>query len=216
MFLSQYGIRVAPHEVVNSQEEALEAAERLGYPVVLKTAAAGVLHKTDVGGVYLNLANRAELKVAYGKLTAKLGPRGVIAKAIMDGIEMVVGVKLDKKFGPLVVLGSGGVLVEVLRDARAMLAPAAACELREAILNLRSRKLLNGYRGFPAADVESLVDLVVRLSAVAADLGSACAEGDLNPVVVSAEGTIVLDALFVPSSFAQRHERYSLFPKVDI
>jgi acyl-CoA synthetase (NDP forming) len=203
MMLSQYGVRVVPHEVINSAEEAVESAARLTYPVVLKTAAPGILHKSDIGGVYLSIKDQDELRCAYVELAAKLGTRAVIAKAQSGGIEMVVGVKSDTKFGPLVVLGTGGVLVEILRDFSAMLAPVSSHEVRRAIEGLHSWKLLNGYRGKPAADVDSLVDLVVRVSTLAADLGSACEEGDLNPVLVSKEGAIVLDALFVPSTCIQ-------------
>jgi acyl-CoA synthetase (NDP forming) len=113
---------------------------------------------------------------------------------------VAVGVKLDAKFGPMVTFGSGGVLVEVMRDLRAMLAPMGADEVRDAVRKSGSWKLLNGYRGSPPSDIESLIDLVVRVGAIAGDLGAACAEGDLNPVRVSDQGAVVLDALFVPSA----------------
>jgi acyl-CoA synthetase (NDP forming) len=203
MMLSQYGIQVVPHEVINSAEEAVESADRLTYPVVLKTAAPGILHKSDVGGVYLSIKDQEGLKRAYADLAAKLGTRAVIAKEQAGGIEMIVGVRSHAKFGPLVVIGSGGVLVEMRRDFTAMLAPVSPYEVRCAIERLHSWKLLNGYRGKPAVSVHSLVDLVVRVSTLAADLGSACEEGDLNPVLVSKEGAIVLDALFVPSTCVQ-------------
>jgi acyl-CoA synthetase (NDP forming) len=199
LLLAEYGVPVVVHEVVESLDAASAAASRLGFPVVLKTAMPGILHKSDVNGVVLDIRNGEELKEAYDDLAFRLGTRTMVAKAVKRGTEMIIGVKVDPNFGPLVLLGSGGVLVEVIGDVRVMLAPVGANEVRDAIASASASKLLQGHRSEPAADIESLVDVVVRVATLVDDIGSTCAEGDLNPIRVSDRGAIVLDALFIPA-----------------
>ena len=195
--LADYGIAVVPQRMVASRDAAIAAAKALGLPAVVKTAAEEVHHKSDVGGVRLNLATGDAVGDAYDDIAAKLGARALVAPQITGGVEMIIGVKIDPQYGPLVVVGAGGVLVELLGDARAMLAPVGAAEARAVIDTLAARPLLDGLRGAPPADIDALVDAVVRLSHLAAALGDVIAEIDVNPILVRADGVVALDALVV-------------------
>lgn len=119
---------------------------------------------------------------------------------ISGGVELVLGVTIDPQFGPLVLVGAGGVLVEVMGDVAALVAPALPWEVRRVIDGLAVRKLLDGVRGGPPLDVEAVVEAVVRLSVLAADLGDVLQELDVNPLLVRETGAVALDALVVPSS----------------
>ena len=196
--LAAYGIGVPAHRIVASRDEALAAARDIGLPVVLKTATEGVLHKTDVDGVRLNLASAEAVGAAYDDIAGRLGARTLVAAQVDGGVEIIVGLKHDPQFGPLVLVGAGGVLVEVLRDVKAMLAPVSAIEARKVIDELAVRPLLDGVRGARPADVDALAEAVSRLSLLAADMGDGLAEADVNPLLARPDGVVALDALFVP------------------
>jgi acyl-CoA synthetase (NDP forming) len=198
--LSDYGIGVPAHRVVNSRDEAVAAAREIGLPAVLKTGAAGVLHKTDADGVRLNLGSEDAVALAYDDIAGRLGPRALVAAQVSGGgVEMILGLKNDPQYGPLVLVGAGGIFVELMGDVRAMLAPVSHAEARAAIDSLASRKLLDGVRGAAPSDVDAVVDTVTRLSWLAAHMGDALAEADINPLLAGPDGVIALDALFVPA-----------------
>ncbi|MDJ0608498.1 MAG: acetate--CoA ligase family protein [Kiloniellales bacterium] len=192
--LADFGIPSVAHRVAGNEAEALRAAETIGYPVAVKTAE-GLEHKTEAGGIHLGLASAAALAAAYRDLAARLGPRVLVASMAPPGVEVALGVVHDPGFGPLVMVGAGGTLVEVLEDRAFVLAPAAASEARELLGGLRLAKLLAGVRGRPPADVGALSAAVERLSVMAAALGETLAEVDINPVIVGAEGCLAVDAL---------------------
>jgi acyl-CoA synthetase (NDP forming) len=196
--LADYGIPSPPHRVVASRADAIAAARAIGLPVALKTAAQGIAHKTDAGGVRLGLASTEAVGAAYDDLAARLGPRVLVAAMAGSGVEMILGLTTDPQFGTLVLVGAGGVLVEVMRDVRAILPGAGERETRAVIDGLALRPLLDGVRGRPAADVGAAVNAVRRLSALAADLSDLVAELDVNPLVVLPRGVLALDALVVP------------------
>jgi acyl-CoA synthetase (NDP forming) len=196
--LADYGIPVVPSAVVASVDEAAAEAERLGFPVVLKTATPGIEHKSDVGGVKLGLADADAVREAYADLASRLGPEAVVATMVPPGVEMALGIACDPQFGPLVLVAAGGVLVEVLHDRRLGLPPLDRTAARRLIDGLRSRAILDGVRGVPAADVEALVDVVARLSLLAAELGDLLDALDVNPLIVRERGCIAVDALVVP------------------
>ena len=198
--LADYGIGVPPHRVVASRDEALAAASALGLPVVLKTAVAGIAHKTDVGGVKLNLKSEAEVGAAWDDLATRLGPRALVAPMAGEGAELVAGLVADPQFGPMVVIGAGGILVELLADAAALVAPAPRREVETVLGSLRVSRLLDGVRGGPALDRTAAIDAVVGLSRLAADLGDLIAEMDINPLRVLPSGVVALDALVVPAA----------------
>ncbi len=196
--LADYGIPVAEARRAETLEEAIAAARHLGFPVVLKTAAPGVQHKSDVGGVRVGIDDPGSLGDAYEDLARALGPRVTVAKMVPAGVEVALGVVRDPQFGPLVLVAAGGILVEVLRDRRLALPPLDAPRARRLVDRLRIRPLLDGVRGHPAADVDALVDAVVRLSWLAHDLGEELAALDVNPVICGPQGCVAVDALVIP------------------
>jgi acyl-CoA synthetase (NDP forming) len=196
--LADYGLTVVVTRPVASADEATDAADAIGYPVVLKTAVPGITHKSDVGGVRVGLFDADAVRDAYEDIAGRLGPEAVVAAMVPAGVEVALGVVVDPTFGPLVLVAAGGVLVEVLRDRRLALAPLDAAEARRLIDGLQIRPILDGVRGAPPADVDGLADAVSRLSVLAADLGDLLAAVDVNPMMVSADGCVAVDALVEP------------------
>ncbi|HEY5859708.1 MAG TPA: acetate--CoA ligase family protein [Actinomycetota bacterium] len=198
--LADYGIPVIPTREAGSVAVAVGAANELGWPVAIKTAAPGVQHKSDVGGVALGLADAEELRTAYEDIAARLGPRVVVAPMAPKGVEVALGIVRDPTFGPLVLVAAGGVLVELMKDRQLALPPLDEHRARSLIDRLRTRPLLDGVRGAPAADVASLAFAISRLSVLASDLGDLIAALDVNPMIVSPGGCVAVDALVIPVS----------------
>lgn len=193
--LGAYGIPVIPTRRAADADSAVAAAEEIGYPVVVKAGSPTIVHKSDVGGVVVGVADEAALRAAFADLSARLGDAlgGVLVQPVAPaGVELIVGVVQDPAFGPLVLLGAGGTAAELLGDRRVTLVPLTDVDARELVRSLRSSPLLFGYRGSPACDVEALEDMLVRVSRLADDLPEV-AELDCNPVVASAAGVVALD-----------------------
>jgi acetate---CoA ligase (ADP-forming) len=195
--LADYGVPVVEAVRARSLEEARAAAVRLGWPAALKTAAPGVQHKSDVGGVRVGIADEAELERAYGEVST-LGPQVTVARMAEPGVEVALGIVRDAQFGPLVLVAAGGVLVEVLGDRRLAMPPLDEARAMRLIDRLRIRKLLDGVRGQPPADVASLARALVGLSWLAADLGEHLEALDANPVICVPGGSVAVDALVIP------------------
>jgi acyl-CoA synthetase (NDP forming) len=195
--LADYGIRTTARRVVQTRDAALEAANALGYPVVLKTAEPHIAHKTEVGGVRLNLRDAAAVAAAYDDVAARLGPLMAIERMAPTGVEIAIGAVNDPQFGPYVMVAAGGVLIELLTDRAVALSPIDALTARRLIEGLKVHRLLAGWRGAPAADIDALADCVARLSLLAAEHSDSIAEIDVNPVIVHPEGCIAVDALIV-------------------
>jgi acyl-CoA synthetase (NDP forming) len=193
--LAEYGLETAAARPASSTEAAAEAAAAIGFPVVLKTAAPQITHKSDVDGVRVGLIDADCVRDAYDDVSARLGPEVTVAAMVPSGIEMALGVITDPTFGPLVLVGAGGVLVEVLHDRALALPPLDAAGARRIVDRLAVRPVLDGVRGAEPADVDSLVDAIVRLSILASDLGDVVAAVDVNPVIVGAKGCVAVDAL---------------------
>jgi len=193
--LGCYGIPLAGLSPVTSADDAARAAADLGGPVVLKADVPGVVHKTDVGGVQLDLRTEADVRRAYRELSGKFGPnaRVLIQPMITGGTEVIVGVAQEPVFGPLVVFGLGGVATDVLADRAARLAPLSDSDADELIHAIRSAPLLLGYRGAQPADLEALRETLLRVSRLADDLADV-AELDLNPVIARPDGVFAVDA----------------------
>ncbi len=191
--LSDYGIPTARTFAAADLEGVLGAAGRLGYPVALKTASAS--HKTDVGGVVLGLEGDEALTAAYAEMEARLGSNVTVQEMSEPGVEMALGVVGDPQFGPLVMVSAGGVLIETLRDRLLALPPLDEARARRLIDRLKSRPLLDGVRGMPAADVAELARCMARLSVLAQDLGDLISALDVNPIFVSPHGCVAVDAL---------------------
>jgi acyl-CoA synthetase (NDP forming) len=200
--LSDYGVPVVDAGAVKDAEDAVAAAEAFGYPVVMKTAAPGIHHKSDVGGVKLGLEDAHAIREAYADLAERLGPEAVIAAIAPAGIEVALGVVRDPTFGPLVLVAAGGILVELLKDRKLALPPVDEAGARRLIDGLQMRPMLDGLRGAAASDVDALAVAISRLSVLAADLGDSLDALDVNPVIVSAKGCVAVDALVIPRSDA--------------
>jgi acetate---CoA ligase (ADP-forming) len=198
--LADWGIPVVVAEVAPDLEGALAAAARVGWPVALKTAAPGVAHKSDVGGVRLGLDRPDRLAAAYTELARRLGPRVVVEAMAGPGVELALGVVADPQFGPLVMVAAGGVLVEVLRDRRFALPPVDRERALDMVDRLAVRPLLDGVRGARPVDRDAVADAVVRLSVLAVDLGDRLAALDVNPLVAGPDGCVAVDALVVTAS----------------
>ena len=190
--LRRYGIPLAPAHLVQSPSEALAAAAALGYPVALKAISAEATHKSDVGLLHLNLDDDEALLAAAAELLPlgrALSMEGLLVQAMVPpGVEMIAGVTHDDQFGPVLALGSGGILVELLEDVVLRLPPLRAAQARRMVEATRSWPLLQGFRSQPPADVPALVELLVNLSRLALAEGERLVSLDLNPVIVLAPG----------------------------
>jgi acyl-CoA synthetase (NDP forming) len=197
--LADFGVPVATAERATSPDAAVAAAEAIGFPVALKTAAPGVLHKTEADGVRLGLADAGAVRSAYEDVAGRLGPETIVAAMAPVGVEVALGIVRDPTFGPLVLVAAGGVLVELLHDRKLALPPIDEDAARRLLDGLAIRRLLDGVRGAPPCDVGALARAVSRLSVLAAELGDVIAELDVNPMIVSPSGCVAVDALVVPA-----------------
>jgi acyl-CoA synthetase (NDP forming) len=185
--------------IADNELDARLAARELGYPVVLKTAASGADHKTGLDGVRLDLRDEAALLGTYRDMAKRLGTRVLIAPMIATrGVEMLLGMVNDAQFGPVVVLGAGGIHVEALRDVLYAIPPFDAAHARRLIARLRCASLLTSARHARPLAIDSFCDTAARFSAVVAALGERLEEVDLNPIIVHQDGCVIVDALIVP------------------
>jgi acyl-CoA synthetase (NDP forming) len=192
-----YGIPVLPHIVVENAADAQAAALDLGFPLALKTAMPGILHKSDVGGVTLNLATAEQLRVAYEDLARRLGPRAIVMPMAGKGVELAFGAVADPQFGPIVMAGAGGTLIEVLADRSFAMPPFDSAAAQRLIDRLKVRHLLDGVRGQEAADMGAIAEALAMFSVMIADLGALITEVDVNPILCGPDHCVALDALVV-------------------
>jgi acyl-CoA synthetase (NDP forming) len=199
--LRAYGIVVPRERPVSTVAEAVAAAAEIGYPVALKGVARGVIHKSDLGLVRLGLADADAVRRAWGEVAGAVSGHGVldgclVAEMVRGEAELIVGTKRDEQFGPVVLVGAGGTLVEVLHDVRMALAPVTPDRALELLRALRIWPVLAGVRGRPALDVAAAAEAISRVSWLAADLADRLAELDVNPLIVRAGrgGAIAVDA----------------------
>ena len=194
--LAAHGVPVPAGDIVSSIDQAQALAAQLGYPVVLK--ALGIAHKTEQNAVRLDLASADDVARAAGELL-ELGERLYLEKMHGAVAELIVGVVRDAQFGAVLTIGSGGILVELLRDVVTLLMPASRDDVARALGQLRSTPLLQGFRGRPRADTEAAIDAILAVQAYALAQAGALAELDVNPLLVGAgdEGAVAADALIV-------------------
>ncbi|NEA64706.1 acetate--CoA ligase family protein [Streptomyces sp. SID12488] len=205
LLLRAYGIRVPREQLVTSAAAAVRAAGLVGYPVVMKASGGEIAHKTELGLVKIGLTSASQVRDAYRELTDIARYEGVdldgvlVCQMVERGVEMVVGVTHDDLFGPTVTVGLGGVLVEVLQDTAVRVPPFGEVQARDMLTELRGRALLDGVRGRPPADLDALVEVVMRVQRMALELGDELAELDINPLMVlpRGQGAVALDALAV-------------------
>jgi acetate---CoA ligase (ADP-forming) len=194
--LSAFGIPCATTTPVEDPDAAVTAAHILGWPVTLKASGPELVHKTEAGGVRLNLSNEAEVHEAFVAMQRTLGAAmtGAVVQPMIGGaVETIAGFVVDPSFGPLVLFGLGGTAVELLGDYTTRLTPITDLDAREMVLGLRSAPLLTGFRGSTPVDIDALVDLVQRLGRLAEDLPEVV-EADCNPIMATPRGSLVVDA----------------------
>jgi acyl-CoA synthetase (NDP forming) len=197
--LAAWGIPVVAERLVDSKDEALAASRELGWPVVLKTAAQGLAHKSDEGGVLLGLPDEVAVDSAYVQLCERFGPRVVVQRqeSLADKIELFLGMTVDPQFGPLVSFGLGGIWVETLRDVVVALPPVTPEHAEWMLRQLRAAPLLFGARGRPPIDLPALTEAIAAFSQMAAALADDLAEIDVNPLLAGPIGVDAVDALIV-------------------
>ncbi len=193
--LAKHGVPVPASRVAHSADEAAAAAEELGFPVVVK--ALGVAHKSDVGGVRLDLRSADEVRGALD-LMAGLSQAYLVERMIEGAVtELIVGVARDPQFGPYLVVGGGGILVELMKDSASLLLPVTREHVLEALGALQCAPLLNCFRGCPQADLNAAADVIMAVAAMVEKDPGAVAELDINPLLVLEEGkgAVAADAL---------------------
>jgi acyl-CoA synthetase (NDP forming) len=206
-----YGVKPSRDRLCATTGDAVEAADRLGYPVVLKASSAVLTHKSDLGLVAVGVSSAKEVRSVFSDLMARakraVGRRGsvdgiLVSEMIRGGVEMVVGIAQDPLFGPVVLCGLGGIFVEVLGDVSFRVPPFDRDEAARMVRELRGFPLLEGVRGAKPADLEALLDVIMNVERLALDLaGPASPDGiaelDINPLIVRPRGAVALDALVV-------------------
>ncbi|TPM25130.1 acetate--CoA ligase family protein [Mesorhizobium sp. B2-3-4] len=204
--LSDYGIATPRVMAAATQDDVLAAARQIGFPVALKTAVPGIQHKSDVGGVRLGLGDEPALADAYADMAMRLGPEVLVAEMAPQGVEIAFGLIRDQQFGPYLVVASGGVWIEVLRDRAVALPPLGLEQAHALISRLKTGPLLDGGRGRPPADRQALATALARFSMLAADLGDLIDEMDVNPLMVSDRGCMAVDALLLGRHAGRQHD----------
>jgi acyl-CoA synthetase (NDP forming) len=210
--LKAYGIPVSQEEIAQTAADAVKIAKKIGFPVVAKVVSADILHKSDIGGVVLNINSAAEVKKAFSDITARVRKlknkpkiEGIlIAQQVKAELELVVGAALDAEMGPVVLFGTGGIDIELMKDVALAGAPLDATEARELIGRTKAGVKLRGYRGKPALHEASVVKALVGLSNLMADAGTRIASIDVNPFLINAKTGVAVDALIVLNNAAAK------------
>jgi acyl-CoA synthetase (NDP forming) len=200
--LEAYGIRMAPLAFARSASAAGKAAQAVGFPAAVKLASPTITHKSDIGGVILGASSEQAVRKAFNQIREGITSLGrqaemegvIVQKMIPGGVEALVGVTEDPSFGPLVMFGLGGTLVELIKDVQVRIQPLTDVDAREMVRSIKGYPLLEGWRGSPAADVAAAEELLLRVSEMIGDLEE-IAEMDLNPVKLlpPGEGAVVVD-----------------------
>ena len=197
---ADFGISTPQCRNAQNQTEALQAASELGFPLVLKTAENGIIHKSDQSGVIVNINNVQELERAYATLSETLGRNVLLCEMVAQGTEIGLGVVNDLQFGPFIMVAAGGILIELIADSAVTLAPVTAIRAEQMISSLKIEKMFAGIRGRPPADRSSLVQTIVLLSDMAYKLREYILEIDMNPVIVNQAGACAVDGLVTVKS----------------
>ena len=199
------GIPITGEAVAHDAGEAQEIAEKIGYPVVMKIVSPQILHKTDSGGIRINLQSPLSVKEAYSEIREKATQfdpsadiHGVLIQEFLSpGVETIVGVSTDEQFGPVMMFGLGGIYVEVFKDVTFRIIPIDRRNGREMVEEIKGRKILEGYRNLPPVDKDRLADVLVRLSDFSFKFKDDIQEIDINPLHCDSTGMKAMDALMV-------------------
>jgi len=200
----KYGISVTDFKVAKNETEAVKFAEKIGYPIVLKIISPDIIHKSDVGGVIVNLKDTKDVRNGYKQILKNVKKHKADAKIVgmlvqemaPSSTEIIVGAIKDPQFGPAIMFGLGGIFVEVLKDVTFRVAPITEDEAREMITEVRAYPLLKGYRNLPPADIEAIVQILLNASKLVME-HQEIKEIDLNPIMVYEKGAKTVDARII-------------------
>lgn len=200
----EYNIPVTLFEVAKNEEKAVELSEKIGFPVVLKVVSPDIIHKSDVGGVIINLKTQAEVRIAYRKILKKIkkfSPEAkivgiLVQKMAPQSTEVIVGAVKDPQFGQTLMFGLGGIFVELLKDVAFRVAPITREDASEMIKKVKAFPLLNGYRNTPPADLNAIINILLNASRLVMDYPE-IKELDLNPVMAYETGAMTVDARII-------------------
>ncbi|MHA1107428.1 MAG: acetate--CoA ligase family protein [Promethearchaeota archaeon] len=198
--LEDIGITIPLQELTSSKEETVSASEKIGFPVVLKLMAEDIIHKSDTGAVKLNLKNREEVESGYDELMKIHSDKekliSVQKMADEPITELIIGMTTDAQFGPALMFGIGGILVEILEDVSFRIAPIEEYDANEMIKEIKGFPILDGYRGKPKADIEAIIDVLMKISDLVTK-HEEIYEMDLNPVFIYDKGLVCVDARII-------------------
>jgi acyl-CoA synthetase (NDP forming) len=203
--LSDFGLQTSSPQAAANEDAVLAAAQNCTYPVVLKSAKPGLLHKSDQGGVIVGIADEDQLRQMYSLMRGRLGDDVLVARVAESGVEMILGLKRDPQFGPVVMLGFGGVLAETIADVQFALPPFDAEHARRCIDRMRLRALLDGVRDAPAVNIDAFCQVAEQFSVMAHALRDVLSEVDVNPVIVNERGAVAVDALVIGRDRREEH-----------
>jgi carbamoylphosphate synthase large subunit len=195
--MREAGLSVPISGFATTARDALRLAGDIGYPLVAKVVSSTVLHKSDVGGVILGIETELALQEAFSRLSRLDGFTGVLIEEMQRGLELIVGAKIDPQFGPVILLGIGGTGVEIYQDVAIRMAPLTQADVRSMVQSLTGRRLLEGYRGDVAIDMQALARTLITFSAWVVDMQDRIASVDLNPVMCTAAACVVADARII-------------------
>ena len=199
--LASHGVSVPPSELVDTIDQALATAARLGFPVVVKGHGQNLAHKSELGAVAVNLSDAAAVRAAASSVQSISGVESLLIESMVtDAVaEIIVGIKRDQSLGLALVIGAGGVLTELLRDTRHLILPVSEDDIADALNSLHAAPLLQGYRGTPAGDMDALVQNIAAIADYASTNASSIIELDVNPLLVrpAGRGVMAVDALIV-------------------
>jgi 4-hydroxybutyryl-CoA synthetase (ADP-forming) len=199
--LKNIGIKIPPSRLVQTESEAIKYANEFGYPVVMKLMSTQVLHKTDVGAVVIGLNSEEDVRstfVDFMKRFADVRISGILVeKMVKSGLELIIGTNIDPTFGPVILFGVGGVLVEAIKDVVFRMCPTTKQQALTAIDEIKARVLLEGFRGMPRVDKGELADIIVKLSELAWENRDYISEMDINPIISNKDGLFPVDARII-------------------
>jgi acyl-CoA synthetase (NDP forming) len=209
--VDSYGMPVTKFKIAKTVEEAVKSSSEIGYPVVIKIVSPDVLHKSDVGAVKINLKNADEVRAAFGEIMKNVKKFksdakiiGVIVEQLApQGNEVIVGMAKDPQFGPALMFGLGGIFVEVLKDVAFRIAPLTEYDAREMIQEIKGYPVLTGIRGQKPADINSIVDIILKVSKLVTEHAN-IEQLDLNPILVYEKGARIVDARIILSTDGEK------------
>lgn len=204
--LLKHGIPIPKYFIASSEEEALKIAKRLEFPLVMKIVSPDIMHKTDIGGIKMNIINSLQVKESYKNIfcnVRKNKPEAringmLLCKQAPKGVEVIVGMIRDPQFGPTVMFGLGGIFIEILKDVTFRVCPVERADVEEMLTEIQGIKMLQGYRGQPRCDVNAIINIIMTISEIAMNY-SMIKEIDLNPIIVTEKGALVVDAKIILS-----------------